>query len=185
MPLTPAGIARGWQVERMPHPRTMLDAVLLPTGAVVLVNGAASGISGYRNVRGQVGVSNADNPVRTPVLYDPAAPAGSRFAAEGLPESPIPRVYHSTATLTPNGDVMIAGSNPNLDRAETAYGTEYRVEWLRPPYMTKERPVIVNAPRTMGFAAQVKVQIKVPENLHGEKLKGEFSFFFFLASSLS
>ncbi|KAH8998260.1 copper radical oxidase [Lactarius hatsudake] len=153
--LTPAGIAAGWQVERMPGPRMMPDAVLLPTGAIVLLNGAASGISGYGNVREQVGQSNADGAVYAPVLYDHAAPAGSRFT-QGLPESTIPRMYHSTATLTPKADIMIAGSNPNLDRSEVAYGTEYRVEWLRPPYMTAERPVIEGAPRTMGFGERLK-----------------------------
>ena len=171
--LTPAGIEQGWQVEKMPEARTMPDAVLLPTGDIVIVNGASSGISGYGNLRDQVGLSNADAPARTPVLYDPAAPVGQRFSRRGMPESPIPRMYHSTATLTPNGAVMIAGSNPNFDRSEVAYGTEYRVEWLHPPYMKQERPVIVEAPRAIGFAEQVQVQVKIPENLHGEKLKGE------------
>ncbi|KAI0040323.1 copper radical oxidase, partial [Auriscalpium vulgare] len=69
--LNAAGIQAGWQVEQMPAARTMLDAVLLPNGDVVLVNGAGSGISGYGNVRAQVGASNADNPVLSPVLYRP------------------------------------------------------------------------------------------------------------------
>ena len=171
--LTPEGIKSGWQVEHMPRPRIMPDAVLLPTGAVVIINGAGSGISGYKNVRDQVGMSNADNPVRAAVLYEPAAPAGRRFS-QGLPESVIPRMYHSTATATPNGDIMIAGSNPNLDRSEVAYGTEYRAEWLRPPYMGGQRPEIVDAPRIMNFREQVKVRVKIPENLHGKPIKGEF-----------
>jgi hypothetical protein len=177
MLLTEEGIKKGWQVEKMPEARVMPDAVLLPTGTVVILNGAGSGIAGYGNVRDQVGVSNADSPVRTPVLYDPAAPVGKRFVTQGLPESPIPRVYHSTATLTPNGDIMIAGSNPNLDRSEVAYGTEYRVEWLRPPYMNKQRPVIETAPRAMDFAQRVEVHVKIPENLRGEKVKGKFCCF--------
>ena len=172
--LTKDGIRKGWQVEKMPYARLMPDAVLLPTGAVVILNGAGSGISGYGNVRHQVGTSNADNPVLTPVLYDPTAPVGKRFVSQGLPESTIPRVYHSVATLTPNGDIMIAGSNPNFDRSEVAYGTEYRVEWLRPPYMNKQRPVIVTAPRAMDFAQRVEVHITIPEILRGKKIKGEF-----------
>ncbi len=174
--LTPAGIAAGWQVERMPGPRMMADAVMLPTGAIVLLNGAASGISGYGNVRDQVGQSNADGAVRAAVLYDFAAPAGSRFT-QGLPGSAIPRMYHSTATLTPKADIMIAGSNPNLDRSEMAYGTEYRVEWLRPPYMTAKRPVIEGAPRTMGFGERLKIHVKIHSNLSGKNIAGESSFF--------
>jgi Glyoxal oxidase N-terminus len=169
--LTSEGIAKGWSVEHMPGARTMPDAVLLPTGNVIIVNGAGTGVSGYGNVRDQVGHSNADAPVRTPVLYDPSAPEGNRFI-QGLPESPIPRLYHSTATLTPNGDIMIAGSNPNLDRSEVAYGTEYRVEWLRPPYMSVERPTVDDAPGSIDFGQEVKVRAKIPDKLRDAKIRG-------------
>ncbi|KAL5533055.1 hypothetical protein ACEPAF_4831 [Sanghuangporus sanghuang] len=162
--LTDQGIAAGWQVEQMPQPRVMPDAVLLPTGQVFIVNGGASGISGYANVIDQVGQSNADNPVLTPVLYDPSAPAGSRFSSVGMPTSNIPRLYHSVATLTPSGAIMIAGSNPNLDRSEERYGTEYRVEWINPPYMTQERPVIADPPQQFGFGGTVSLRIQWPAN---------------------
>ncbi|PPQ93279.1 hypothetical protein CVT25_015277 [Psilocybe cyanescens] len=142
MVLDGSGISLGWQTEDMPQARVMPDAVLLPTGKILIVNGAGSGISGYGNVMDQVGVSNADNPVLTPVLYDPLAPKGGRFSSVGLPTSSIPRLYHSVATLTPSGNIMIAGSNPNLDRSAVRYGTEYRVEWLNPPYMSLNRPKI-------------------------------------------
>ncbi|GLB34682.1 putative copper radical oxidase [Lyophyllum shimeji] len=162
MVLTNEGIAAGWQVESMPQARIMPDAVLLPTGEVFIVNGAGSGISGYGNVRDQVGSSNADNPVLTPVLYNPLAAPGSRFSSAGLPSSSIPRLYHSVATLTPAGDIMVAGSNPNLDRSELQYGTEYRVEWFSPPYMKMERPEIVGKVEKLEFGAEIKVQVKVP-----------------------
>lgn len=142
--LNDEGIQKGWEVDQMPEPRTMLDAVLLPTGQIVIANGAKTGISGYGNVKNQVGASNADNPALTPLLYDPSLPLGQRFvSATPLPSSDIPRLYHSVATLTPDGSVMIAGSNPNLDRSSVVYGTEYRVEWLRPAYMQDgvKRPV--------------------------------------------
>ncbi|EJD05922.1 copper radical oxidase [Fomitiporia mediterranea MF3/22] len=158
--LTEEGIAAGWQVEQMPQPRVMPDAVLLPTGEVLIVNGGASGISGYANVIGQVGQSNADNPVLMPVLYDPSAAAGSRFSSSGMPTSAIPRLYHSVATLTPSGAVMIAGSNPNLDRSEVKYGTEYRVEWLYPPYMNQARPTIAEAPDMIGFGGLAHLRVQ-------------------------
>ncbi|TFK92323.1 copper radical oxidase [Polyporus arcularius HHB13444] len=161
--LTDAGIAAGWQVEQMPQARTMPDAVLLPTGDVLIVNGAGSGISGYGNVVDQVGASNADNPVLTPVLYDPNGPVGQRFSSAGMPSSDIPRLYHSVATLTPNGDIMIAGSNPNLDRSEVKYGTEYRVEWLGPSYLKKERPQILGGvPKLLGFGKAAQLKIRLP-----------------------
>jgi len=161
MVLTESGISRGWQVELMPEARTMPDAVLLPTGKILIVNGAGSGISGYGNVLNQVGKSNANNPVLRPVLYDPLGPPGQRFSSAQMPVSQIPRMYHSVATLTPAGDVMVAGSNPNLDRSEMKYGTEYRVEWISPPYMKKKRPQVVKGVQRIGFGEIVKIKVRL------------------------
>ncbi|KAG6817810.1 hypothetical protein H0H87_003218 [Tephrocybe sp. NHM501043] len=169
--LTDQGIADGWKVESMPQARTMPDAVLLPTGEVLIVNGAGTGISGYGNVRDQVGSSNADNPVLSPVLYNPFADAGSRFSSAGMPSSSIPRLYHSVATLTPAGDIMITGSNPNLDRSEIKYGTEYRVEWLSPPYMRMKRPEIIGKVAQIDFEGEVKVRAAIPSG-SVNKVKG-------------
>lgn len=162
MVLTDEGIAAGWQVEQMPQARMMPDAVLLPTGEVLIVNGAATGISGYGNVFDQVGASNADNPVFTPVLYNPNGPPGQRFISVDMPISQIPRLYHSVATLTPSGDIMIAGSNPNLDRSEVKYGTEYRVEWLRPPYMHGARPEIIHGPKKVEYGETMHLEVELP-----------------------
>ncbi|CAL1705107.1 unnamed protein product [Somion occarium] len=165
--LSDNGIAAGWQVEQMPEARIMPDAVLLPTGQVLIANGAKTGISGYGNVADQVGASNADNPVFTPVLYDPRAPVGQRFSSVGMPTSDIPRLYHSVATLTPEGNIMVAGSNPNLDRSETKYGTEYRVEWINPPYMNMARPALVEGsarPKKIDFFQDFQLQVDLPQN---------------------
>ena len=174
MSLTDDGIAAGWQVEQMPEARTMPDAVILPTGKILIVNGAGTGISGYGNVVNQVGASNADNPVYTPVLYDPVAPLGQRFSSAGLPASNIPRLYHSVATLTPSGSIMIAGSNPNLDRSEEVYGTEYRVEWLDPPYMAADRPTLSNVPKRIDFKQTVQFNVQIPSSLSRNNVKGEY-----------
>lgn len=160
--LTVAGIAAGWEVEQLPEPRHMPDAVLLPTGQVFIVNGAKSGISGYGNVKGQVGGSNADSPNLTPVLYTPEAPPGQRFSTMGMRSSLIPRMYHSVATLTPAGDILVAGSNPNLDRSEVKYGTEYRLERFQPPYMKVERPVIRRLPHNVYYAQPFEMDVDIP-----------------------
>jgi len=172
MVLSDDGIAAGWEVESMPQARTMLDAVLLPTGQIIIINGAGSGISGYGNVVNQVSTSNADNPVLTPVLYDPVAPPGQRFLSAGMPTSQIPRLYHSVAILTPNGDIMIAGSNPNLDRSEVKYGTEYRVEWLKPPYMTMDRPEILEGVSQLGYGQVVRLKMEMEKFVTGQ-IKGD------------
>ena len=174
MVLDEAGIQAGWQIEQMPQARIMPDAVLLPTGKVLIVNGGASGISGYGNVVNQVGTSNADNPVLTPVVYDSMAPSGQRFASEDLPSSSIPRLYHSVATLTPAGDVMIAGSNPNLDRSEIKYGTEYRVEWLSPQYISQNRPEIMVAVQRVAFDEEFTLTVRLPSDDFGNpSIQGE------------
>ncbi len=54
---------------------------------------------------------------------------------------------------------MIAGSNPNLDRSEVKYGTEYRVEWLSPSYMMQTRPVVSGIPQMIGFNQQFDLQV--------------------------
>lgn len=170
MVLHDQGINAGWEVEQLPEARHMPDAVLLPTGEVFIVNGAGTGVSGYGNVGDQIGKSNADHPTLTPLLYNPSAPRGSRFKTAGSIRSDIPRMYHSVATLTPEGTVMIAGSNPNLDRSEVMYGTEYRVEWASPPYMTQERPVISGMPSRMGFGQEVRAHLG---GRRGTNYKGE------------
>ena len=50
MVLNTAGIAAGWQVESMPQPRVMPNALLLPDGRVLFINGAHTGAAGYGNV---------------------------------------------------------------------------------------------------------------------------------------
>ena len=45
MVLNAAGIAAGWQVEPMPGNRLMNDAILMPDGNVLFINGAATGVS--------------------------------------------------------------------------------------------------------------------------------------------
>ncbi|KAG8696208.1 hypothetical protein FRC09_008661 [Ceratobasidium sp. 395] len=160
MALDNAGIAAGWQTEQMPEGRVMPEAVILPTGLILIINGAQTGVAGYGNVPDQVGSSNADNPAFTPVLYDPDSPAGSRFSSEGMPTSNIPRMYHSVATLIPDGRVMIAGSNPNLDVEERKYKTEYQVEYLSPPYMTQARPTYSGLPRTWNYGQVISLPLK-------------------------
>lgn len=160
--LSEAGIAAGWQVESMPQARVMPELVLLPDGRVVIVNGAQTGVAGYGNVANRVGQSNADNPAFTPVVYDPSAPVNSRFSSAGIPATNIARIYHSTASLTPNGTIMLAGSNPNNDVTTTKYPTEYRMEFYYPPYMSKPRPTYTGLPATVNYNAEFTLTVELP-----------------------
>ncbi|KAJ7666190.1 glyoxal oxidase N-terminus-domain-containing protein [Mycena polygramma] len=103
--LTPAGIKQGWVVEHMPQGRMMPEMILLPNGQVLITNGAATGYAAVQSIGVTTGQSNADHPVFTPILYTPTARLGQRMTQEGLPTTDIPRLYHSSVTLTPQGSV--------------------------------------------------------------------------------
>ncbi|THV03743.1 hypothetical protein K435DRAFT_817163 [Dendrothele bispora CBS 962.96] len=161
MVLNEEGIANGWEVEHMPEPRIMPELILLPDGRVTIVNGAKTGIAGYGVAGDEIGESDCDNPALTPVLYNPHAPAGERFTQDGLPTSEIPRMYHSTATLTPNASILLAGSNPNTDVETRRYHTEYRLEWLSPPYMEHTRPTYTGLPVTFDYNSTVTLDVDI------------------------
>ncbi|KAE9407813.1 hypothetical protein BT96DRAFT_1037614 [Gymnopus androsaceus JB14] len=171
--LTADGIAAGWSVETMPVPRIMTDLILLPDGRVMIVNGAQTGVAGFAGlgteVLNAVGNSFADNPAFTPVIYDPSAAAGSRFSSDGIPASTIARMYHSTATLTPNGTIMLAGSNPNVDVTEMnstiKYPTEYRLEFYSPPYMSQPRPTYTGLPAIVDHGSVFRLSITLPSEV--------------------
>ncbi|KAJ3717702.1 glyoxal oxidase N-terminus-domain-containing protein [Lentinula raphanica] len=172
MTLTPEGIEKGWILERMPEGRMMPEMVLMPNGQVLIINGAGTGYAAYQSVNDTIGNSNADHPVFTPVLYDPDLPLGSRFTREGLPTTDIPRLYHSGLTLTPSGNVFIAGSNPNPGVVENAtFNTEFQVEFLNPPFMSRERPSLSGIPAQLDFNQKVTFTIDIPGDLDTNKIK--------------
>jgi hypothetical protein len=87
--------------------------VPLPDGTILIVNGAQ---------QGQAGFASATQPNLNAVLYDPSLPIGTRFSILG--STIVPRMYHSEATLLPDGRVIISGSDPQDNR----FPEEYRIE---------------------------------------------------------
>ncbi|KAI0832923.1 glyoxal oxidase precursor [Trametes gibbosa] len=166
--LTEEGIAKGWVVEHMLEPRTMPELVHLPNGQILITNGARSGFAALHQVSDPIGNSNADHAVLTPSLYTPDAPLGQRISNEGMPSSGIARVYHSSVTLTPQGNFLIAGSNPNGNTTVgpgIKFPSEFRVQTLDPPFMFVERPKILNTPAKLAFGKKVTVPISLPNTL--------------------
>ena len=101
--IDPQSSSPSWDsTDSLPNgPQTMSDGILLPDGTVLIINGARKGCGGG---------FMADGPVYEPLIYNHSAPAGQRFKT--MPASKIPRMYHSSATLLPSGEVLVAGSNP-------------------------------------------------------------------------
>jgi hypothetical protein len=156
-----------WAMETMPMRRNMGDMVILPTGDVLIINGAGKGSQGW---------GQASDAVLTPVTYATNNPA-ARF--QTLAATTIPRVYHSTANLLSDGRILVAGSNTHefYDLTTTPFPTELRVEAFSPQYLAATsdniRPTNVFAPGTIrygrtfavSFAVQ-KVQGALEVNLH-------------------
>ncbi|KAL5726873.1 (methyl)glyoxal oxidase [Ranunculus cassubicifolius] len=125
-----------WEMEEMPSRRVMGDMLILPTGDLLLINGAKNGSAGWEH---------GENPNFNPVLYKPEL-NGTRF--EELNPTTIPRMYHSTSAVLPDGKILVAGSSSHV-RYEfhgVKYPTEVSVEKFSPPYLdpdlAAQRPII-------------------------------------------
>ncbi|KAL0309921.1 UNVERIFIED_CONTAM: Aldehyde oxidase GLOX [Sesamum radiatum] len=148
-----------WEMEDMPFGRIMGDMVMLPTGDVLIINGAQAGTQGFEL---------ASEPCLYPVLYRPDQPLGLRFMT--LNPGTVPRMYHSTANLLPDGRILIAGSNPHyFYKFNAEFPTELRIEAFSPEYLSADkaniRPSLVELPERVGygevFEAGVTVELPV------------------------
>ena len=131
--------APSWrQVASMAFPRAFHNTTLLPDGAV-LVTGGTRGLDGYD---GSLGVRQAE-------MWSPIVETWQTLAAAA-----IPRLYHSTALLLPDGRVLTAGSGmdgPGINQR--------RAEIFSPPYLFKgPRPVISRAPAQAQYGTTFRVE---------------------------
>ncbi|KAL5578024.1 hypothetical protein UlMin_019723 [Ulmus minor] len=118
-----------WIMENMPIPRVMGDMVILPSGEVIIINGATLGTAGWEA---------AHNPVMNPLIYSPSAQPNERFTI--MEPSARARLYHSTAILVPDGRVFVGGSNPHVfyNFSDVEYPTDLTLEAFSPPYLSAE-----------------------------------------------
>ena len=113
-------------VDSMQFSRRQINATLLPDGKVLVTGGTAA--PGFSDPSGHVDAAE---------LWDPATENWTTLASS----SGIPRVYHSTALLLPDGRVLSTGGN---DHPET--------EIYSPPYLFKgARPTITSAPASVAY----------------------------------
>jgi hypothetical protein len=129
-------------IEPMSTPRVMPDAVLLPDGTVLVMSGSSAGKA-----------DDAVDPVFTTEIYDPMA---NTWRPMG--DTRIPRLYHATALLLPDGTVMTAGMDEEFN-PEPFHYPEYRLEIFRPPYLFNgPRPQLQSAPSAITYGMVFGVQ---------------------------
>ncbi len=125
----------GWkQTTPMSNPRFMSDAILLPDGTILVVNGAGKGKADHSAVA-----------VKDVELFNPS---NRTWATIGKIDKA--RLYHSTALLLPDGRVLVAGSTGH-DWPPSEI--EMDIEVLSPPYLSDEpsRPVIDQVPSHVSY----------------------------------
>lgn len=94
----------------------------LPDGTFLIVNGAHQGVAGF---------GLASDPNLNAILYDPSQPVRQRFSI--LNNTIVPRMYHSEATLLPDGRVLISGSDPQTPGFDEEFRIEVGVSLASPP----------------------------------------------------
>ena len=109
--------------------------IILPDGKVVIFGGSAQG---------------NNNPVFVPEMFDPENESQGWV---NLPPATVPRVYHGTAVLLPDGSVWTAGSTPG------AGVWELRIEIFRPSYFfsATARPTISGTPTVGEYGGSITI----------------------------
>ncbi|CAG8615836.1 5661_t:CDS:2 [Paraglomus occultum] len=149
-----------WEMDSFGgFPRVLPDCVFLADGTVMCLNGGEVGYAGYARKTRSGGHSYlANKPVLTPVLYNPNAKSWTQ-----LFPTTIPRMYHSSVTLVPDGSVFVSGSNPNSDYfPQGIFPTEYRAERFVPPYLltTIPQPVITAVAGSTILNSETPIRVK-------------------------
>ncbi|MEV4537917.1 galactose oxidase early set domain-containing protein [Asanoa sp. NPDC049518] len=123
-PLIPQGKLTGGVPQTGAQGKMYVSLVLLPDGTVFETGGA---------------LHNRADPVFEASIFDPA----TNTFKSGMATDPVPRTYHSSAFLLPDGRVMAVGDNPGNGSFDT------RISIYSPPYLFKgARPQIKTVTNT-------------------------------------
>jgi hypothetical protein len=126
------------QVASMARARAFHNTTLLPDGTV-LVTGGGSALDGHD-------VTKAVFPAE---LWSPSTETWRTLASAS-----VPRLYHSTALLLPDGRVLSAGSGNDSSAVDQTRG-----QIFSPPYLFKgARPTIASAPDVIAYGGSFAVQ---------------------------
>jgi Domain of unknown function (DUF1929)/FG-GAP-like repeat len=129
----------------MKLPRLHLNAVLLPDRTVFVSGGS---------------LKQEDEPLARleAEIYDPATDTWQLMAP-----ATVPRLYHSTALLLPDGRVVAAGGNPegghSVKWEPPDPEEEMRLEVFSPPYLFRgPRPTIASVPAEWSYGQTLTIQ---------------------------
>ena len=126
------------QVASMANSRAFHNSTLLPDGTV-LVTGGGTTLDGH----------NTGKAVYSAELWNPATETWQTLASAS-----IPRLYHSTALLLPDGRVLSAGGGNDTGATDETQG-----QLFSPPYLFKgTRPTMTSVPGTVQYGAPFTVQ---------------------------
>jgi hypothetical protein len=115
-PLIPQGTLTGGVAETGSQGKMYVSAVLLPDGTVFETGG---------------GLHNRADPVYEASIFDPM----SNTFRPRMATDPVPRTYHSSSFLLPDGRVMAVGENPSngsFDMRISVYSPPYLFQGARP-----------------------------------------------------
>jgi hypothetical protein len=114
--------------------RRHANATVLPDGKVLVTGGSSS-----------LAFNDAAGAILAAELWDPGPETWATMAS-----MQVPRIYHSTALLLPDGRVLSAGGG--RPKAKNGGVQNENAEIYSPPYLFKgPRPMISSAPASVGY----------------------------------
>ncbi|KAL4076636.1 glyoxal oxidase [Scleroderma yunnanense] len=150
--ITPEAENPTWTLERMPSKRVMPCMVTLPDGTYMILNGAHQGFAGF---------GLGSDPNFNALLYDPTKPVGQRFSI--LNSTIVARLYHSEATLLPDGRILVTGSDPETyyPNGSYVYPEEFRMEVYIPPYLNQglQQPQFTISQTDWAYSGQYSIVV--------------------------
>jgi hypothetical protein len=132
------------QTPSMAFKRDYHNLTILPDGNVLVTGGGQTS-----------GATDVSTAVLTPEMWSPVAETWVPMA-----NAQIPRLYHSTALLLPDGRVLVSGGGrTNGVGGGTVATDRLNAEIYSPPYLFKGvRPTITSAPSTAQYGTGFFVQ---------------------------
>ena len=135
------------QTASMAFARSHHYMTLLPDGTV-LATGGGTTLDGTTLAAADLAAE----------LWNPTTQTWTTMASEQ-----VPRLYHSTALLLPDGRVLVAGGGRDFGREQA---NETNMEIYAPPYLFKgTRPTITSAPSTLAYGGSFFVQTPDAANI--------------------